>query len=131
MSSIIVRFLDVGHILRIHADTIKHEGGLGGVRDNGLLESAIHTPGQQFDGKFLHSTVPAMAAAYLFHIVNNHAFFDGNKRVGALAFIVFLKLNGIEAIPDPELLERLTLAIANHEMSKAELTEWVEQMIMS
>ena len=124
-----VRFLSVDDVLAIHENTIAREGGLGGLRDAGLLESAVLMPQQQFGGEYLHPDLPAMEAAYLFHIAQNHAFHDGNKRTAALATLVFLSLNGVESLPTPEALERTTLAVAASEVGKSELTEWMGTQI--
>lgn len=126
-----VRFLSVDDVLAIHDDTIRHEGGQGGLRDAGLLESAVLMPQQQFGGEYLHPGLPEMAAAYLFHIAQNHAFYDGNKRTAALAALVFLDVNGVDALPPPDELERITLAVAAGETSKGALTEWMRDQLGS
>jgi death on curing protein len=91
-----IEFLTVDEVLAIHADQIARYGGSLGARDLGLLDSALATPRAMFSGQFLHGDVYEMAAAYAFHLVKNHAFIDGNKRVGAVAADVFLKLNGLK-----------------------------------
>lgn len=85
-----VTFLTVDEVLELHLEQIELFGGSAGARDLNLLESAVAQPSQQFGGEYLHEDVPAMAAAYLFHIVSNHPFIDGNKRTGTDAAIVFL-----------------------------------------
>lgn len=120
-----MRFLSVDDVLAIHEDTIAHEGGLAGIRDPGLLESAALMPQQQFGGQYLHHGLAAMAAAYLFHIAKNHAFHDGNKRTAALAALVFLDVNGAKSLPPPEDLEEITLRLAASQCGKEELTEWM------
>ena len=127
MSSI--RFLSVDDVLAIHEDTIAHEGGLAGIRDPGLLESAVLMPQQQFGGEYLHDGLPAMAAAYLFHIAQNHAFQDGNKRTAALAALVFLEVNKVDSLPPPDALEKMTLDVAASRRGKEELTEWMGQQV--
>jgi len=122
-----LRFLSVDDVLAIHEDTIANEGGSAGLRDPGLLESAVLMPQQQFDGAYLHDGVAAMAAAYLFHIASNHAFIDGNKRTGALAALVFLDVNGRKKLPAADVLEHVTLAVASGAMTKEALTEWMRQ----
>lgn len=124
-----IRFLSVQDVLAIQANTIKHEGGGAGLRDAGLLESAVLMPQQQFGGEYLHRGLAAMAAAYLFHLAMNHAFVDGNKRVGVLAALVFLDANGVQELPDPEELERVTMAVASSAMNKREVTAWFEEVI--
>ena len=89
-------FLQVSDVLLLHSDQIDLYGGEHGLRDAGLLESAVAQPQAAAGGAYLHSDVFEMAAAYLFHIVQNHPFLDGNKRTGAVAALVFLDLNGIE-----------------------------------
>jgi death-on-curing protein len=89
-------FLSLDEVLEIHAQQIELYGGSDGVRDPAGLESAVATPMATFVGEFLHSTIPSMAAAYLFHICQNHPFVDGNKRAGANAAITFLLINDWE-----------------------------------
>jgi death-on-curing family protein len=86
-------FLTLDEVLEIHAQQIELYGGSDGVRDPAGLESAVATPMATFGGEFLHSSLPSMAAAYLFHICQNHPFVDGNKRTGANAAITFLLIN--------------------------------------
>ena len=123
------QILSVDDVLAIHEDTIAQEGGLAGLRDPGLLESAVMMPQQRFGGAYLHGGLAEMAAAYLFHITQNHAFHDGNKRTGALAALVFLDVNGVESLPPPADLERVTLHVADGTCSKPQLTEWMRQHI--
>ncbi len=120
-----IRFLSVDDVLAIHEDTIAHEGGLAGIRDPGLLESAVLMPQQQFGGEYLHDGLAAMAAAYLFHIAQNHAFHDGNKRTAALYALVFLEVNGVESLPEPDALEGTTLAVAASRCGKQDLEQWM------
>jgi death-on-curing protein len=80
-----------------------------------------------FDGQFLHPTIPSMAAAYLFHIFQNHAFVDGNKRTGANAAITFLLINDWELDFSEDELVDLVLAVASGETSKSGLTETFEE----
>jgi len=124
-------FLSVDDVLLIHADTIELDGGSQGVRDHGLLDAAVAMPRQQFGGAFLHKDVAAMAAAYLFHIAQNHPFIDGNKRAAAMAALVFLQVNGIKHLPTPEELEVTTRQVASGEMTKEKLTQWLRDQIKS
>src|SRR5207249_5785917 len=89
MTSAPVHFLTVDQVLSIHARVLAEYGGGDGVRDIGLLDSAVAMPAAAFGGQHLHDGIPAMAAAYLFHICKNHAFVDGNKRTGLAAAIQF------------------------------------------
>ena len=113
----------------LHADTINIDGGSPGVRDHGLLDAAVAMPRQQFDGEYLHEDIAAMAAAYLFHIGQNHPFVDGNKRAAVMAALVFLHVNGIEKLPAPQGLEVVTLLVAGGELSKNALTQWLRDQI--
>jgi death-on-curing protein len=88
-------FLEVDEVLEIHVDQIQRYGGSAGVRDIGLLESAVAMPRASFGGEFAHPTLFDMAAAYLFHIAGNHPFVDGNKRTALAAALVFLRLNRV------------------------------------
>ena len=84
------KFLTLDDVIEIHGEMIARYGGSDGIRDKGLLESAVATPQASFGGDYVHTDVFEMAAAYLFHIVKNHPFIDGNKRTGAMAAFVFL-----------------------------------------
>jgi death-on-curing protein len=117
-------FLSLGEVLEIHRDQIERYGGDPGIRDLGLLQSALAMPAAGFDGRYLHSDLFAMAAAYLFHIVQNHPFADGNKRTGAVAALVFLSLNGIEIDADEEEFESMVLSVAQGRSDKAAVTEF-------
>lgn len=119
-------FLTLDEVLEIHTQQIELYGGSDGVRDPAGLESAVATPMATFDGEFLHATIPAMAAAYLFHICQNHAFVDGNKRTGANAAITFLLINDWELDFSEDELVDLVLAVASGAMSKSVLTETFE-----
>lgn len=125
-----IRFLNTQNALEIHADAIEKEGGSPGLRDIALLESALAMPYATYDGHYLHDGLAAMAAAYLFHICQNHAFVDGNKRAAASATLQFLRSNGVAfaALPDPEELKRVMLAVASGQMSKSEITEWLRTL---
>ena len=91
-----------------------------GIADQGLLESAVSMPTAGFAGKFLHESLPAMAAAYLFHVCKNHPFFDGNKRVAVVAAEIFLNVNGMRLDVSNEELKQLCLGVAVGEISKDE-----------
>lgn len=94
-------FLSVEEVLALHATQLARYGGQPGVRDAGLLASAVAVPQATFDGAYLHEDLFAMAAAYAFHIAENQPFVDGNKRTGLMAALVFLALQGIK-VRDPE-----------------------------
>lgn len=101
-----ITFITVEDVLAFHADTIQHEGGAPGLRDPALLDSAVAMPQAMFGGAYLHPTLPEMAAAYLFHLCQAHAFVDGNKRAAIIACAAFLDVNGFEfSIAADELFE--------------------------
>lgn len=116
-------FLSVEDVLDIHTLQIDRYGGARGIRDQGLLESAVAQPQATFDGDFVHEGLFAMAAAYLFHIVSNHPFFDGNKRTGLLSSLVFLDINGVAIERDTEVLYDLTMAVAQGLSNKPEIAD--------
>ncbi|MBN1556100.1 MAG: type II toxin-antitoxin system death-on-curing family toxin [Phycisphaerae bacterium] len=119
-----MNFLILEDILAIHADQIALYGGEDGVRDIGLLDSALAQPRATFDGEFLHGDVFEMAAAYVFHIVQNHPFVDGNKRAGIVAAVVFLDFNGIHIDAPKGSLYNLTLSVARGEVGKERIAEF-------
>ena len=100
------------------------------MRDRGLLESAAAQPQAMFGGEYLHRDLPEMAAAYLFHVCQNHAFLDGNKRVAAAAAIMFLDLNGTELSLTEDEMERLALAVARGERSKTEIADILRRHLL-
>lgn len=105
-------FLDAHQILRIHRSVIEAYGGSEGIRDAGLLHSALAMPQASFGGKYLHRDLFEMAAAYLYHFVANHPFVDGNKRVGAAAAVIFLAMNDVALRADEEGLADISLQVA-------------------
>lgn len=113
--------MDIERALQLHGSLIEHYGGTKGVRDIGLLQSALAMPQATFGGQLLHDGLFEMAAATMFHLVQNHPFIDGNKRVGAAAAIIFLAMNGIEIEADEDGLVELTLAVARGEQGKPEI----------
>lgn len=119
-------FLSLDEVLEIHEQQqIERYGGSVGLRAAAGLESAVATPQATFGGEFLHNFIPAMAAAYLFHLCQNHAFIDGNKRVGANAAITFsLKCLGT-IFGEPELVD-LVLGVVSGAITKPALTEMFE-----
>jgi death-on-curing family protein len=119
-------FLSLDEVLEMHQQQIDRYGGSSGIRDSGGLQSAIATPQATFGGEYLHPSIPAMAAAYLFHICQNHAFIDGNKRVGANAAIAFLLMNDWEPDFQPDELSDLVLSVASGAVDKAALTALFE-----
>lgn len=117
-------FLETEEVLAIHADQIARHGGTSGVRDMGLLESALAMPRAGMGGQYFHTDVHEMGAAYLFHLVKNHPFLDGNKRVGLATALVFLEMNGIWIRATNPSLVDLTLDVAEGKLDKARIAEF-------
>lgn len=124
-------FLSVEHVLMLHQRQLERFGGGVGLRDPGLLESAVAQPQASFGGELAHDTLFAMAAAYLFHIVSNHPFVDGNKRVGLLAAATFLHINGIAILHGSEALYTLTIGVAEGRIDKAAVAAELERIALS
>ena len=117
-------FLGLDEVIEIHHDQINRYGGPSGIRDIELLKSAISMPPATFGGEYLHKDLYEMAAAYLFHVVRNHPFLDGNKRTGAVAAVVFLIMNGIELQADEDSFEKLVRSVAEGKTDKAKIAEF-------
>lgn len=133
-----IRFLSYDEVLEIHSDQIKRYGGKSGTRDDGLLSSALAQPEAQFDDAYLHDSLSAMAATYLYHLVQNHPFIDGNKRIGAASALAFLSFNGF--VINPEVseyepgtqrtpYEKQVLRVAQGQMTQDELRTWFEDVM--
>lgn len=121
-------FLTLEEVLEIHSTQLARFGGAAGVRDLGLLESALSQPQASFGGEYVHSDLFEMASAYLFHVVSNHPFVDGNKRAGVLSALVFLDINGIEINDRGETLYDLTIKVASGNSSKSEISETLKSL---
>jgi death-on-curing protein len=124
-------FLDVDDALDIHTTQLETYGGSAGLRDRGLLASALAQPQTSFGGQLVHDGLFAMAAAYLFHIVSNHPFVDGNKRTGMLAELVFLDVNGIDIAHASEDLYELTMGVAEGRIEKSAVAAELERIAKS
>ena len=114
-------------ILLLHRDIVEASGGSPEIRDDGLLESAICPPFQTFADAELYPSLLEKAAHLGFGLIKNHAFVDGNKRIGTHAMLVFLALNGIELFYDDEELINLILGVAASEFSVENLLEWLKK----
>jgi death-on-curing protein len=121
--------LTVDDVMALHQRQLDRFGGGAGLRDRGLLESAVAQPQASFGGSFAHEDLVAMAGAYLFHIVSNHAFIDGNKRAGLLAALTFLHINGLHLRGESEALYALTMAVAEGRNDKAAATEELRRIV--
>jgi len=114
-------FLTFDEVLALHDIQLDRFGGLQGIRDVGLLESALAMPSAGFGEHYAHKDVFEMAAAYLFHVVKNHPFIDGNKRVGFHAAHVFLQLNGYVLEMSPGDAYDLVIATAEGRATKDDI----------
>jgi death-on-curing protein len=124
-------FLTLDEVLQIHRDQIDRYGGMHGIRDLHLLQSAISMPQAGFGDQYLHESIFAMAAAYLFHITQYHPFLDGNKRTGLASALVFLELNNIAIEIDDALLEKTVRQVAEGKIGKDKLTEIFKNTVFS
>jgi len=124
-------FLDHRAVVQIHTDQIERYGGSPEVRDPGLLDSAIAAIEASYEGVFLHESLPAMGAAYMYHLIQNHPFVDGNKRTGSMCAIVFLNLNQADLDASNEQLAELAYSIAAGVLTKAQVTEQIEKMVVA
>lgn len=121
-------FLTLAEIIDIHHNQIEFYGGIEGMRDISLLSSAISIPRSTFDGYFLHDDLFEMAAAYIYHLCQNHPFVDGNKRVALVSGLVFLDFNEI-VIDDPDgKLYPMMMRVASGKGDKEFITEILKQL---
>jgi len=120
-------FLALSEVLEIHTNQINLYGGDASIRDMSLLESAYSMPQASFGDTYLHDDVYEIAAAYLYHIVNNHPFVDGNKRTGAVSALMFLHLNGYILCVSQEMFADMVLSVAKSELSKKEVADFFRE----
>jgi death on curing protein len=111
-------FVTLEDVLYLHELQLARYGGGSGIRDQGGLESAVAMPQATFGGEFVHGDLHAMAAAYAFHIAQNQAFVDGNKRTGLMAALVFLDLNGVAVLDPDDRLYDAMIALAERRLDK-------------
>ncbi|MBU4486896.1 MAG: type II toxin-antitoxin system death-on-curing family toxin [Candidatus Delongbacteria bacterium] len=121
-------FLTLAEIIDIHQNQIELYGGIRGIRDISLLSSAISIPQSTFEGYFLHDDLFQMAAAYIFHICQNHPFVDGNKRVALVAGLVFLDFNGISLDDSDEKLYTMTMKVASGKGNKEYINDTLKRL---
>lgn len=123
------RFLELSEILLIHGVQIVRFGGMHGIRDEGLLESALAQPKATFSEELLHPTIYEQAVAYLYHIAKNHPFIDGNKRTAFAAMDVFLRMNGyILKLTDAQSYG-LVLQVVQGNLGKEDLANYIERVV--
>ena len=113
-------------VMLLHRLLIEETGGEDGIRDVGLLESALEAPYATFDGKELFPTKEEKAARLGAGLISNHAFVDGNKRIGIYVLLTFLEVNGISLEATDEELIEVGLSLAKSEMKYEELLAWIK-----
>jgi death on curing protein len=118
----------MGEVLIILQDQIRRYGGAYGVRDTGLLSSALSMPSATFEGKYLHKDLYEQAAAYTFHISQNHPFVDGNKRTALATALVFLEVNGIEINDSKEELYEMMMELAKGKRDKEQVASLLRKL---
>ena len=121
-----MKFLTKEQIIKLHSALIERYGGSNGIRDEGMLDSALNTPFQTFSGKELYPDIIAKAAHLAFGLIANHPFIDGNKRIGTHAMLLFLRLNGIDFRYDDEELIELILKTASGKADDTAISEWLK-----
>lgn len=122
-----IRFIPKEVVLVIHADLLQRYGGKPGLRDPGLLESALAQPRITVGGKYANKTLFDKAAAYGFHLCKSHPFVDGNKRVAFVLMDVFLQENGWEITATEEDAYAMMMALASGHVTKTQLSAWLEK----
>jgi len=117
--------LSVEDVKTLHSKLISRSGGIDGIRDAHLLDQSVNSPFHTFDGQNLYSDIRAMAAHLAFSLVKNHPFLDGNKRIGILAMMVFLKINGHPLTCTDNELEILGWGLADGSITETNLLDWI------
>ncbi len=120
-----MKVLSQKQVLLLHTSLIQQFGGSDGVRDIGMLESALAAPFQTFDGQSVYPSLQSKAAQLGFGLICNHPFVDGNKRTGAHVMLVFLALNGVELIYTQQELIDTILSVASGEKDNQGLLQWI------
>ena len=121
-------FLTLAEVIEVHVDQIHRYGGQAGLRDLGLLQSALAQPQASFAAQWLHNDLYAMAGAYAYHLCQNHPFIDGNKRTALASALVFLELNGISLLDPRGRLKNAMFRIASGKMKKEEFARLLRKL---
>jgi death-on-curing protein len=119
--------LTENQILLLHQNLIEETGGSAGLRDRGLLDAALHAPFQTFGDTEVFPSIQQKAARLGYGLIQNHAFIDGNKRIGVHAMLVFLAINGIELIYTQEELYSMILDVASGRLSFESMVKWISE----
>jgi death-on-curing protein len=121
------RFIPDEIVPTIHHDQIRRYGGEFGIRDKGLLASALAQPKMTVGGNYFHKSIFEKAAAYGFHICRNHPFVDGNKRVAFILAVLFLDRNSWEFNASEEESYSAMISLADGKMTKPQLASWLKE----
>lgn len=119
-----MEYLDLRHVIAMQEALIEKYGGLHGIRDKGLAESAVSQPRQSAFGEDVFTDVPSKAAAYAYYLSENQPFLDGNKRIATAAAITFLRLNGFDLKATQEDVYEIIMKLANKKLTRDRLIEW-------
>jgi death-on-curing protein len=117
------KWLTYDHVIAIHSRQLRRFGGAAGLRDDGLLHSAIERPINKW--RYEQSELPELAAAYAFGLAKNHAFVDGNKRIAFMSMMTFLRKNGVKFAPEPAHATSMIMSLAAGEVSEESLARWI------
>lgn len=120
-----MKTLSKNQVTALHSALIREFGGIDGIRDEGLLESALAAPFQTFGGEPVYPSLQAKAAQLGFGLIRNHPFVDGNKRIGAHTMLVFLAVNGIELRYEQQELINIVLSVAAGQIDRQGLLQWI------
>lgn len=120
-----MKMLNREQVIKIHSMLIDQTGGIDGIKDEGLLESALSAPFQTFDSEYIYKTTKAKAAKLGYFLIKNHPFVDGNKRIGILVMLAFLEINGIEIECTDKELIILGLGLADGSINDTDLLNWI------
>lgn len=120
-----MKTLSKNQVTALHSALIRKFGGIDGIRDEGLLESALAAPFQTFGGEPVYPSLQAKAAQLGFGLIRNHPFVDGNKRIGAHTMLVFLAVNGIELRYEQQELIDIVLSVAAGQIDRQGLLQWI------
>ena len=118
-------FFEYEQVVKIYRSLIEKTGGMDGIRDAQLLDSALKTPFQTFGGNNLYPNILDKASQLCYSLIENHPFIDGNKRIGVHLMLLFLKLNNIEVNYSQQELVDFGLDIASGKMSKNDIKGWI------
>lgn len=126
-----IKRLNLQQVLILHQRVIEQSGGATGIRDRGILESALAQPDMTYGGKELYPTLIEKVSALGFSLINNHPFVDGNKRIGHAAIEVMLLINGYEIYADVDTQEAVILSVAASKMNRELFLEWLQNNVIS